>query len=128
MSGVRSWDQQVCLVCGEQLTGRQMVGQGWAGDSEWPECSTLQLFQLLPQSHLLREALPGHPISMSPTSYPVPSLFLSLALVTLTAGDFIVIVHKCIPRLGRVGAGQIFAECMITNVRPQSLLCSLKAV
>ena len=111
------------------------VGNSSGGDRWWgrvgrgilngPECSTLHLFQLLPQSHLLSEALPGHQISMSPTSYPIPSLFLSIALITLTGGDFILVVHNCIPRLGRVGVGQIFAECMITNVRPRSLSCFL---
>lgn len=118
-----------CVWCvGNSSRGDRWWGRVGQGTLNGPECSTLHLFQLLPQSHLLREAPPGHLISMSPTSYPVPSLFLSLALITLTAGDFILIVHNCIPRLGRVGAGQIFVECMITNVRPQSLVCSLRAV
>lgn len=66
-----------------------------------------------------------------PISYPLPLLYFSL-LSTYhslmfyifhtgkTAGDFILVVHNSIPRLGRVGAEQIFAECMTADFRPQS--------
>lgn len=110
-------------------TGGQ-AGVGW-GMLNSPGAQPLTFFNYHPKvAFSARLCLAARP-QCQPISYPLPLLYFSL-LSTYhslmfyvfhtgkTAGDFILVVHNSIPRLGRVVAEQIFAECMTADFRPQS--------